>query len=146
MLASMLRNKGGNIKMKQYTVTEIAKESGVSKATVSRWLANNHVSPDETKGKKKLFNETILNKFKKKHEKTNKVERPTLVEVLQDEVNSLKKQNETLRNQLEIKDKQIEALTTITKQSQTLNFADKKKELEEPKKEDKKKNFWHFWS
>lgn len=132
--------------MKQYTVTEMAKESGVSKATVSRWLTSNNVSPDETKGKKKLFNETILNKFKKEHEKTNKVERPTLVEVLQDEVNSLKKQNETLRNQLEIKDKQIEALTTITKQSQTLNFADKKKELEEPKKEDKKKSFWHFWN
>ena len=34
--------------MKQYTVTELAKLSGVSKATMSRWLDKKGVAPVET--------------------------------------------------------------------------------------------------
>lgn len=134
--------------MKQYTVTELAKLSGVSKATMSRWLDKKGVAPAETKGKKKLFNETILNSFAQEHENTGRVKPPTPVEILQDQVNDLKKQNETLTKQLEIKDRQIEALTTITKQSQALNFADKTKELKQPEnleKKQEKKGFWRFF-
>lgn len=134
--------------MKQYTVTELAELSGVSKATMSRWLDKKGVAPAETKGKKKLFNETILNSFAKEHEDNGRVKPPTPLEILQDQVNDLKKQNETLTKQLEIKDRQIEALTTITKQSQALNFADKTKELKQPEDAEKKqgkKGFWHFF-
>ena len=73
--------------MKQYTVTELAKLSGVSKATMSRWLDKKGVAPVETEGKKKLFNETILNSFAKEHENAGRVKPLTPLEILQDQVN-----------------------------------------------------------
>lgn len=134
--------------MKQYNVTEIAEESGVSKATVSRWLSKNNVTPAETNNKEKFYSETILKRFLSERKGSkSKANTPSRLELLQNQVDELMKQNEVLARQLEIKDKQIEALTVIAKQSQALSFADKTKELNEPGKEkEEKKGFWHFFN
>ena len=59
-------------KNKTYTVTQIADIAGVSKASVSRWLSDRHVSPDHTKGKAKYFNATYVEQYLKAHKSPRK--------------------------------------------------------------------------
>ena len=48
-------------KNKTYTVTQIADIAGVSKASVSRWLSDRHVSPDHTKARLSISIQHTLN-------------------------------------------------------------------------------------
>lgn len=58
-----------------------------------------------------------------------------LVDSLSDHIETLKRQNAELSSQLRIKDEQLEALTTITKQAQTLQAIETHKAIEAPKQE-----------
>lgn len=96
-------------KNKTYTVTQIADIAGVSKASVSRWLSDRHVSPDHTKGKAKYFNATYVEQYLKAHKSPrNKVsEIPSTTELLQEQERQLIEENKRLIARIEKQDQQI---------------------------------------
>lgn len=49
---------------KLYSQTELADKIGVSKGTLSKWISKNDVSPETIKGNRKLYKETIIEKYK----------------------------------------------------------------------------------
>lgn len=54
--------------MKEVTQAQIAKEIGVSEATVSRWIAKRNIAPARTKGPSKFYSFTVLQDFKKEQD------------------------------------------------------------------------------
>ena len=96
-------------KNKTYTVTQIANIAGVSKASVRRWLADRHVSPDHTKGKAKYFKSTYVEQYLEAHRAPhNKAsELPTTTELLQEQISLLKEENKRLIERVEKQDQQI---------------------------------------
>lgn len=125
--------------VKYYNQTEIANLIGVSKATVSRYLKKLDVSGIE-KNKSKLYPETILKQLKKeiKSDNSKKNTLPSTIQLLQEQIVQLKEENKTLKEQLKIKDQQINTANKLADQAQQLNVLDKPK-LKEPKK---KKHWW----
>ena len=49
---------------KLYSQTELADKIGVSNGTLSKWISKNDVSPETIKGNRKLYKETIIEKYK----------------------------------------------------------------------------------
>ncbi|WP_405316303.1 DNA-binding protein [Lactobacillus helveticus] len=96
-------------KNKTYTVTQIANIAGVSKASVSRWLADRHVTPDHIKGKAKYFKSTYVEQYLEAHRAPhNKAfELPTTTELLQQQISQLREENKRLVARIEKQDKQI---------------------------------------
>lgn len=114
-------------KNKTYTVTQIANIAGVSKASVSRWLADRHVSPDHTKGKAKYFKSTYVEQYLEAHRAPhNKIsELPTTTELLQEQISLLKEENKRLIERVEKQDQQIkekdQQITNWTSQSAVIS-------------------------
>ncbi len=127
---------------KLYNQAEIADITGLSKATVSRYLRKNHV-PETIRNNAKLYPETVLKQIQKdqKPHKNKQNQHPSTIQLLLEQISQLKNENTTLKEQLKIKDKQIETLSTLTSQAQQLNALDKKNQKIEPPKETKK----HWW-
>lgn len=123
---------------KLYSQTEIASLLGISKATVSRYLNKHNVSAT-TKNNSKLYPETVLQQIKKAYtpSKSKTKEHISTIQLLQDQIAQLQAENQTLKEQLKIKDKQIETANKLTDQAQQLNVLDKK-ELDSPVKK-------HWW-
>jgi|SRR5699024_851476 len=123
---------------KLYSQTEIANLLGISKATVSRYLNKHNVSAT-TKNNSKLYPETVLQQIKKAYtpSKSKTKEHISTIQLLQDQIAQLQAENQTLKEQLKIKDKQIETANKLTDQAQQLNVLDKK-ELDSPVKK-------HWW-
>ena len=69
---------------KLYSQTELADKIGVSKGTLSKWISKNDVSPETIKGNRKLYKETIIEKYKqdKKINNTEKKKSFSTVEYL----------------------------------------------------------------
>lgn len=128
-----------------YTQTDIANKVGVSKATVSRYLSKKDVARIVS-GNSILYDETTLEQASKDLKKTKNTEkRPSIIELLEMQIDQLKQENQLLKEQLKIKDKQIETLATLTTQAQQLNALDKdRKEIPEPEEKEKphKKHWW----
>jgi transcriptional regulator with XRE-family HTH domain len=147
--------------MKEVTQAEIAKEIGVSEATVSRWISKKNIAPARTKGPSKFYSFTVLQDFKKEQEARADKAQPELsptalltqqIKMQQDLIADLKEQlkqekqarkedAERFQQQLNAKDRQLDNLTTLTTQvtkltdqAQQLDLATKK-QLEEPTKE-----------
>lgn len=124
-----------------YTQTDIANKIGVSKATVSRYLSKKDVARIVS-GNSILYDETTLEQASKDLKKTKTAEkRPSIIELLEAQIDQLKQENQLLKEQLKIKDKQIETLASLTAQAHQLNALDKK-ELPEPKEKPRKKHWW----
>ena len=135
---------------KLYSQAEIAKITGLSKATVSRKIKQLKVA-GKLQQSSKLYDETIL-KLVQKDKKSTKEKTDYLspLKLLQDQVDQLKEENKTLKKQLEIKDSQITALTALTNQAQQLNALDKNTldrpinyQKSEPTSR-KKRHWWNF--
>lgn len=128
-----------------YTQTDIANKIGVSKATVSRYLSKKDVARIVS-GNSILYDETTLEQASKDLKKTKNTEkRPSIIELLEMQIDQLKQENQLLKEQLKIKDKQIETLATLTTQAQQLNALDKdRKEIPKPEEKEKphKKHWW----
>lgn len=147
--------------MKEVTQAQIAKEIGVSEATVSRWISKKNIAPVRTKGPSKFYSFTVLQDFKKEQDaRTDKAQpelSPTalltqqlkmqqeliadLREQLEQEKQARKEDAQRFQKQLDAKDRQLDNLTTLTTQvtkltdqAQQLDLATKK-QLEEPAKE-----------
>lgn len=126
-----------------YTQTDIANKVGVSKATVSRYLSKKDVARIVS-GNSILYDETTLEQASKDLKKTKTAEkRPSIIELLEAQIDQLKQENQLLKEQLKIKDKQIETANRLADQAQQLNALDKK-ELPNPEEKEKphKKHWW----
>lgn len=133
---------------KYYNQREISDILGISKATASRYLNKLDVSAKEKNGAK-LYSETVLKQLKKQikvnQNSKNSKSTPSTIQLLQEQVDQLKKEVELLQEQLKIKDKQIETANQLADQAQKLNALDKdKKELSVlvPEKKPRKKHWW----
>lgn len=132
---------------------EIARQLGISRGTLSKWLKKSAVSPKQLKGQQKLYDETVIEQYKKdkdikKEEKKSDLSPTTL---LLNQIEQQEKQIEYLKNQIEKKDialadrdkrlKENEKIIAdfgskfakLADQSQHLNFLDKPS-IEEDKK------------
>lgn len=131
---------------KYYNQREISDILGISKATASRYLNKLDVSAKEKNGAK-LYSETVLKQLKKQikvnQNSKNSKSTPSTIQLLQEQVDQLKKEVELLQEQLKIKDKQIETANQLADQAQQLNALDKK-ELPNPEEKEKphKKHWW----
>lgn len=112
---------------KLYTVAEISRLTGYNRSTITRWLEKQKIKNAQMRGNAPLYTAQVLSEFKKTHSdkisKGNKendliAEKDARIKNLEDEIDLLK-------DQLQIKDDQITALTSVTKQAQSLNLADK---------------------
>ena len=158
---------------KLYTQTQIYHKLGISKGTLSKWLKENNVSPETTKGNKKLYKETLVETYRKSKE-THKAsdvkghrESFSTVEFLKKEVETKQETIERLQKQIEEKDKTIadfgQKFAKLADQAQQLNLVDKprllhkdkddeenvsnvNKETETEKQEEKnkKRHWWQF--
>ena len=118
-----------------YTMLEMAKIAGTSKSTVYRTIKEKHIKPTKHKGQSNLYDEAVLKLIISKIEEES---------VSHDPVQRIG--IETLRKQLEVKDKQIEQLNEQLKMAQinlnqsqqlALEQSKKIKELEAPKEDAK---------
>lgn len=116
---------------KLYSQTELADKIGVSKGTLSKWISKNDVSPETIKGNRKLYKETIIEKYKqdKKINNTEKKKSFSTVEYLKKEIEQQRLEIEYLKKKLDEKDDQIAAyagkFAKLADQAQQLNLADK---------------------
>lgn len=63
-----METEGETVKMKQQKLlnqNEIARQLGISRGTLSKWLKKNTVSPKQIKGQQKLYGETVIDQYKK---------------------------------------------------------------------------------
>lgn len=151
-----METEGETDKMKQQKLlnqNEIARKLGISRGTLSKWLKKNAVSPKQLKGQQKLYEETVIEQYKKDKdgEKERKKSDLSPTTLLLNQIEQQKKEIEYLKLQLDKKDAEIanktEQIKENTKkiadfgskfakladQSQHLNFLDKPS-IEEAKK------------
>lgn len=124
-----------------YSQNKIAEILGISRGTFSKWLKENGVSPKQQKGQRKLYDETVIEQYKKskKSKKSNATKdskRLTTVELLQDNLKEKQLEIDYLKQQLKEKDVQIKAkdetisefglkFAKLADQAQQLSLADK---------------------
>lgn len=89
---------------------EIARQLGISRGTLSKWLKKNAVSPKQLKGQQKLYDETVIEQYRKdktgeKEEKKSDLSPTTL---LLNQIEQQKQEIEYLRSQLDKKDAQLD--------------------------------------
>ncbi|MBC9710146.1 MAG: helix-turn-helix domain-containing protein [Enterococcus sp.] len=118
-----------------YTMLEMAKIAGTSKSTVYRTIKEKHIKPTKHKGQSNLYDEAVLKLI------ISKIEEDSVSHDLVQRIGI-----ETLKKQLEVKDKQIEQLNEQLKMAQinlnqsqqlALEQSKKIKELETPKEDAK---------
>lgn len=107
-----METEGETVKMKQQKLlnqNEIARQLGISRGTLSKWLKKNTVSPKQIKGQQKLYEETVIDQYKKDKagEKEEKKSDLTPTTLLLNQIEQQKKEIEYLRSQLDKKDTEI---------------------------------------
>lgn len=111
--------------MKRFSMLEISQSLNIPKSTLYKWLRDNNKKPIAVgKGGKQLFSEDVyfdvqeaFNKHSSRNDRQSKSTQGLDTETL---IN-------TLRQQLEQKDKQIDSLQQIVKQSQALQLTAERK-------------------
>lgn len=125
--------------------TEIARKLSVSKGNLSKWIKKENVSPVAEEGNKKLFDETLINKYKEAHKPSeiNKSKSFSTVEFLQEQLKQKQEENNELKARVkeledQLKDQNSEVISLahefskLADQAQQLDLADKQpKQLEE---------------
>lgn len=152
----------GQSKRKTYTVSQIARVCGVTVASVSKYIKRHSLKPIDTgKNNSKYFDEAVLSEirsyYKDKSEKqaTSDNYRPAtkddIISELRSRIDELTATNELLRQELDVKNKQIDSAIRLADQAQQLDLTHQQKVL--PEKEvkstveepsEKKKSFWSF--
>lgn len=131
------------------TQTEIANKLGISKGNLSKWIKKENVSPVAEEGNKKLFDETLVNKYKEAHKSSeiNKSKSFSTVEFLRDQLKQKQEENDELKARIkeledQLRDQNSEVISLahefskLADQAQQLNLADKQpKQLEENREE-----------
>lgn len=123
-----METEGETVKMKQQKLlnqNEIARQLGISRGTLSKWLKKNTVSPKQIKGQQKLYEKTVIDQYKKdkvgeKEEKKSDLSPTTL---LLNQIEQQRQEIEYLRSQLDKKDAEIADKTEQIKEN-TKTIAD----------------------
>lgn len=153
----------GQSKRKTYTVSQMARICGVTVASVSKYVKRHSLKPIETgKNNSKYFDEAVLSEirsyYKDKSEKQTSSDnyRPAtkddIISELRSRIDELTATNELLRQELDVKNKQIDSAIRLADQAQKLDLTTHqqkslpekvvKSTVEEPN--EKKKSFWSF--
>lgn len=153
----------GQSKRKTYTVSQMARLCGVTAASVSKYVKRHSLKPIETgKNNSKYFDEAVLSEirsyYKDKSEKQTSSDsyRPAtkddIISELRSRIDELTATNELLRQELDVKNKQIDSAIRLADQAQKLDLTTHqqkslpekvvKSTVEEPN--EKKKSFWSF--
>ena len=106
-----------------FTMLEVAKIVGCSKSTVYRVVKDNHLRAKKKKGQAKLYDETLIKLVRTKIDDINNSKEPLQRIGI-----------ETLKKQLDIKDKQIEQLNEQLKMAQINLNQSQQLALEQSKK------------
>lgn len=129
---------------KLYSQNEMADILGITHGAFSKWLKRNGVSPETTRKRQKLYDETVISMYKKSKKAGNRSSAKTLttVELLKAEVQRQQEEINRLNEKLDHKDQQIQAkdeliadyglrFAKLADQAQQLNLTDKdQKKLE----------------
>lgn len=156
---------------KLYNQNKVAEILGISRGTFSKWLKENNVSPKQQKGQRKLYDETVIEQYKrfKKTYNSKDSKRLTTVKLLQANLKEKQQEIDFLKQQLKEKDSQIKEkdqsisefglkFAKLADQAQQLNLADKSNLIEAKKetvsdkktvekteeKQPKKRKWWFF--
>lgn len=153
----------GQSKRKTYTVSQMARLCGVTVASVSKYVKRHSLTPIETgKNNSKYFDEAVLSEirsyYKDKSEKQASSDnyRPAtkddIISELRSRIDELTATNELLRQELDVKNKQIDSAIRLADQAQQLDLTTHqqtslpekavKSTVEETS--EKKKSFWSF--
>lgn len=153
----------GQSKRKAYTVSQMARLCGVTVASVSKYVKRHSLKPIETgKNNSKYFDEAVLSEirsyYKDKSEKQTSSDnyRPAtkddIISELRSRIDDLTATNKLLRQELDVKNKQIDSAIRLADQAQKLDLTTHqqtslpekavKSTVEEPS--EKKKSFWSF--
>lgn len=111
------------------SMKQIADELGIDKQKVYRFINSNHIKEVVQEGQTKLYDETAQSRISEHFKKFETVSKSSsqavhtvLIDTLKKQIESLENDKMILHNQLEVKDKQIDALNeTIKAQAQSIN-------------------------
>lgn len=108
-----METEGETVKMKQQKLlnqNEIARQLGISRGTLSKWLKKKTVSPKQIKGQQKLYEETVIDQYKKDKsgEKEDKKSDLSPTSLLLNQIEQQKKEIDYLKNQIEKKDIELD--------------------------------------
>lgn len=120
------------------TQTEIAREIGISKGTLSKWITKNNVSPKQEKGNKKLYSRKLVKQYldSKKSNDSKESHSFSTIDFLKSEVDRKRDENKVLRDRISDLEKQLneknqqvydlaDKFAKLADQAQQLNLADK---------------------
>lgn len=150
----------GQSKRKTYTVSQMARVCNVTVASVSKYIKRHSLKPIETgKNNSKYFDEAVLAEiksyYKNKSEKRDASEnyRPAtkddIISELRSRIDELTSTNELLRQELDVKNKQIDSAIRLADQAQQLDLTTHQQKAL-PEKEaknmaqEKKKHWWNW--
>lgn len=150
----------GQSKSKTYTVSDMARICGVSVASISKFVKRNGLKPVKVgKNNAKYFDDAVLSKIKSyyqsKDEKQSEASsnykpatKDDVITELRARIDELMATNELLRDELRVKNKQIDNAIRIADQAQQLDLTTHQQQsLPEPvktteEKPEKKESWW----
>lgn len=111
------------------SMKQIADELNIDKQKVYRFINSNNISEVAQEGQTKLYDETAQIRISEHFKQSETVSKSSsqafhtvLIDTLKKQIESLENDKIVLQNQLEVKDKQIDALNeTIKAQAQSIN-------------------------
>lgn len=124
----------GQSKRKDYTISEIARISGVTVASVSKYVKRNGLKPARIgKNNSKYFDSSVLDEIKSYYQRKNEKQqeassehRPAtkddVIDELRARIRDLQATNELLRGELKVKNEQIADAIRLADQAQQLDL------------------------
>lgn len=149
-------------KSKTYTVSDMARICGVSVASISKYVKRNSLKPVRTgKNNSKYFDDAVLSEIKsyyrdkgEKQSEASSTYKPAtkddVIAELRARIDELMATNELLRDELKVKNRQIDDAIRLADQAQQLDLTThKQQELPESvktteEKPEKKKHWWNW--
>lgn len=123
----------GQSKSKVYTISDISKICGVSVASISKYVKRNQLKPVTVgKNNSKYFSDTVLKEIKsyyqqkaekRQFENEHKpVTKDDVINQLKARIEELQSTNQLLRDELSVKNQQIQSAIQIANQAQQLDL------------------------
>ena len=134
------------------TIRQLSDEIGVDKQKVYRYIKKNHINEAHQKNGMMYYDEAVqkqikqaLSKYEAHQDNINEAHQNYINEAV---LNTLLKQSEMLKNELEFKNQQIAEMQKLLDQEQQLRMAEHKRVLYLEQKEETEpvKKWWKLWN